>query len=507
MSLPGLAGLVTACARLMVLASGLLALAALIRKDSSSAALLPQTIGGALWLLHFGKRLDVRAASQRALSDPRAPIVYLRSFGVDRLDQVIGGTSTTHEERLVARFNSIGPVLAIGRPGERLGQVGAARLYVSAEAWTSVVQRLMLSARLVVLRAANTSGIRWELSQARELLSAEKVLLWFPMKYKRRGYAAIRDIVRETMRVDLPEAAPQGLVAFDRDWHSKVIAETEALAYFATRKSVPAPASAALHELLNELEARTIYPPPFRLRGLAWLAVGIWFILVVTIASQRGLSVVVEFPIAALIAFVLAVTLYVREPQRVLRPSIVVCSILALHLAWVCYRAASMETTHSASQTTSQRSSKVSREDVLSITTAACQKLTACVTSDQRQAKLSECIEVQMRPFSLVSDTEAGPRAMWQLAALSFTSCGTLTCEEFERCYAYELGLDSLTDEQRSRLIQLGCAAAAEVAESRQQGEKEREFAQALENLRAPSGLPTPYLAEQIFDQMNSSCR
>jgi hypothetical protein len=50
-------------------------------------------------------------------------------------------------------MSKIGPFVAIGRPGERLPQLGAIRLYVADPEWQEMVTRLMSEAALVVLRA------------------------------------------------------------------------------------------------------------------------------------------------------------------------------------------------------------------------------------------------------------------------------------------------------------------------------------------------------------------
>ena len=49
---------------------------------------------------------------------------------------------------MVAHLGGVGPVLAIGRPGEKLAHLGAARLYVSDDDWQNVAHRLMASAQL-----------------------------------------------------------------------------------------------------------------------------------------------------------------------------------------------------------------------------------------------------------------------------------------------------------------------------------------------------------------------
>ena len=56
----------------------------------------------------------------------------------------------------------VGPVIAIGKPGERLPQLGAARLYVDDDHWRDTIDDLMAESALVVVRAGDTPNLWWE---------------------------------------------------------------------------------------------------------------------------------------------------------------------------------------------------------------------------------------------------------------------------------------------------------------------------------------------------------
>jgi TM2 domain-containing membrane protein YozV len=71
----------------------------------------------------------------------------------------------------------VGPVIAIGKPGEKLPQLGAARLYVSDDEWRAVVGKLMNDAALVVIRAGETANLWWEVQEALTHLSRERVII------------------------------------------------------------------------------------------------------------------------------------------------------------------------------------------------------------------------------------------------------------------------------------------------------------------------------------------
>ena len=90
-----------------------------------------------------GKRLRAPSVAELLAGDPRPPVVYLRSFAADlgaAVDEIVGDgrlilPAATDEEALVEVLSAIGPVIAIGRPAEKLPLRGAARLYVSDDDW------------------------------------------------------------------------------------------------------------------------------------------------------------------------------------------------------------------------------------------------------------------------------------------------------------------------------------------------------------------------------------
>ena len=92
-------------------------------------------------LLRSGWKYDVVSAEQLLASDPRRPVVYLRSFEADseivlRPDGFWKKAATilfdyavtfSPEQELAEIVNRVGPVIAIGKPGEPLPELGAAR--------------------------------------------------------------------------------------------------------------------------------------------------------------------------------------------------------------------------------------------------------------------------------------------------------------------------------------------------------------------------------------------
>lgn len=142
------------------------------------------------WSLFFwGVQLSAigRRYLSRVLSAPNELhdqpfVLYLRSFGNDSVlakpeikfidaatplnGHILFSSGLTAEEQIVQAFASAGPVVAAGRPGEKLPHVGALRMYLTDESWQEVVLDLMQRARLVVLSIGLGRGLLWELHQA-----------------------------------------------------------------------------------------------------------------------------------------------------------------------------------------------------------------------------------------------------------------------------------------------------------------------------------------------------
>jgi len=140
-------------------------------------------------LLRRGWKYDATPAEKLLERDRRPPVVYIRSFKDD--DKIMLGSSRvrrlltplaftaaiTPEQELAIIMNRAGPVVAIGRPGEALPELGAARLYVGDDQWRDKITDLMKRARLVVIRGGATANLWWEIDQARMLLPPRKLIL------------------------------------------------------------------------------------------------------------------------------------------------------------------------------------------------------------------------------------------------------------------------------------------------------------------------------------------
>ncbi|MFE0514177.1 hypothetical protein [Streptomyces sp. NPDC058964] len=152
-------------------------------------------------------------------------LLYLRPFANDYPDMaslnndVQGGganletlffiSGLTQEEALVRRFQHLGRIVAIGRPGEDLPLPGAARAYLPLNDWQDTVSDLIASAHVVLLSAGPGAGTVWEFTEAVRLLPPTRLLL---LAYcDAAAYNLFREAVDEeyTRRSRTEPGAPQ----------------------------------------------------------------------------------------------------------------------------------------------------------------------------------------------------------------------------------------------------------------------------------------------------------
>lgn len=130
---------------------------------------------------------------QNDAADPRAPVLFLRSFEDDQFDfqrppwQLrlrwfdLWSFRRNVDEAMVDEVAQYGPVVALGRPGESAAPFGAWRHYATHADWQDVVESTARRARAIVLVAGDSPGLRWEFDLVRrEDLLERTVLLFHP---------------------------------------------------------------------------------------------------------------------------------------------------------------------------------------------------------------------------------------------------------------------------------------------------------------------------------------
>jgi hypothetical protein len=135
-------------------------------------ALLPFALAGSRLMQRARQTLALRVAEVRA-RDPRPPVLLVRSFADDMLEldprfEYFGRLfrkRLTLEEFVTRRVARLGPVVAIGKPNERLSPLGAAREYVFGPGWQERVRRVLDECSWVIAILGGTEGLQWEYEQ------------------------------------------------------------------------------------------------------------------------------------------------------------------------------------------------------------------------------------------------------------------------------------------------------------------------------------------------------
>ncbi len=139
------------------------------------------------------------SATEVLKSDPRKPILYLRSFMDD--DLTILRTWTTGSETMefvsfeaaiADQFKPFGPLIAIGRPGASsfFPTRGASRDFVSDAEWQEVVTNWLEEAFAVLLVPGLTEGVQWELDKVEEGNHVGKLIILLPPSGGQRSVVA-----------------------------------------------------------------------------------------------------------------------------------------------------------------------------------------------------------------------------------------------------------------------------------------------------------------------------
>ena len=124
-------------------------------------------------LFQRGSRHFVADAEKIQSLDSRAPIVYLRAFSTD-------SAFSKQEQFLAQVFQTIGPFITIGRPGEKLPLLGAYRKYTSDGTWREEVKDIISNAKLAVIRTGQTDGLKWEIEWAIQNCEPKQLVFLVP---------------------------------------------------------------------------------------------------------------------------------------------------------------------------------------------------------------------------------------------------------------------------------------------------------------------------------------
>jgi tetratricopeptide (TPR) repeat protein len=143
-------------------------------------------------ITRYRRRLRQPGAQLVVGRSVRRPILFLRPFALDALPvaPMEGRWSLlkvaswfdkrTFEELLSQTFERLGPVIAIGRPGEEVPALGAAREYADDASWRGLVLDRARAAQLVIMEVDASPGMEWELANVPGIVGLQRLLILLP---------------------------------------------------------------------------------------------------------------------------------------------------------------------------------------------------------------------------------------------------------------------------------------------------------------------------------------
>lgn len=236
------------------------------------------------------------------MRDDRPPVLYLRSFQDDPLSAKPLATSydvtpVSEEEALATVMNQVGPFVAVGRPGEPLPELGAARMYVSNEEWQQKVGDLMSRARLAVLRAGKTPGFWWEVARAARNLRPEQLLFLLPFADQEQ-YGAFQKQAETYFPFKLPDyparpffgggrpaASVQAILYFESNWAPHVDLLRTKGAFGEPNEHFARALESALEPVARSLQTPWTKPLARKYQRSNWIAAGVIAAIIAVIVA------------------------------------------------------------------------------------------------------------------------------------------------------------------------------------------------------------------------------
>lgn len=201
--------------------------------------------GLGIFLWRLSKRIKSISATKILQTDKRAPVLYLRSFQDEKksfrsqnssIVQYITLTSSilpqnlnSEEEQLTIVLNNIGPTICLGKPGDLLPPSGMYRDYIPSEKWQQKVKEFISISQLILIRANETEGLRWEIDYVWNHVDRKRLIFLLPEKQKKvesfnQLLATIIGKPVPSYRVEWLTDNFSGLLYFDNKNNPKVVA-------------------------------------------------------------------------------------------------------------------------------------------------------------------------------------------------------------------------------------------------------------------------------------------
>lgn len=153
---------------------------------------------------------------QAQATDPRRPVLFLRSFRDDAVALPAPRSGIAFQlfnyaernksldELLLEEGTSLGPVVALGNPTDAIPPYGAARAYLQNSDWQKMIAELMEQAIAIVICVDDSESLWWEIKFVVEQQHLNKTLFLLHPKYDSdKGVSAIVQDFEKTLGLPL----------------------------------------------------------------------------------------------------------------------------------------------------------------------------------------------------------------------------------------------------------------------------------------------------------------
>jgi hypothetical protein len=134
---------------------------------------------GIVFIIFIWKKYQesiVQPFDESMLDETKPIILYLRSFDADGTGidmsttffpwmKLLNIKFYTHEQGLLNKLRKKAQCIAIGKPGEKIPEIGAYRLYFNDDEWKDKVLSYLERSVLIIMRPSETHGVLWEFEQ------------------------------------------------------------------------------------------------------------------------------------------------------------------------------------------------------------------------------------------------------------------------------------------------------------------------------------------------------
>ena len=205
--------------------------------DRDASAHVAEKLAGLVGLLiasvaaaHVRAARDA-AARERARRRETPHVLYLRSFGDDRLrvsspllerrglERLSWRRTELFEDVIARTLSTIGPVVAIARPGTGQRDLGAARDSIVVDDWLTAVKSYMSNALLVAVVMGTSEGLVRELETLGELGLLNRVCVFVPPVDNQTSPSVEGDVLERQTPVCRAVGHPGGDAAVARPDH------------------------------------------------------------------------------------------------------------------------------------------------------------------------------------------------------------------------------------------------------------------------------------------------